>query len=246
MTPERLDELLALEATQGLTPAEQAELDALLAASPDTDPDSLEYAAAAIHLAFLGKPEPLPATLAAKLQRAAPQAAPAVPASVSPATRPTRNWESRLGWVVAACLAGVLAFTYWPKTPQKQLTVAELRDQLRPQATAFVGKKDAISGDIVWSNAKQEGYLEVRGLPALDPKKEQYQLWIVDPSRKQPIDGGVFDVNPDGTVLVRIRNPIVVKEAKLFAITKEPAGGVVVSEDGAKGKFELVLTPQQG
>ena len=95
---------------------------------------------------------------------------------------------------------------------------------------------------MVWSTAKQEGYLEVRGLKPTDPTKEQYQLWIVDPTKKQPVDGGVFDVKPDGTALVRVRTPIVVKDAVAFAVTKETAGGVVVSEK----EHLLVLKPKPG
>ncbi len=216
------------------------ELDALLAAHPDEDPDALARAAAAVHLALAGPPEPLPAHVAAKLHRAA---APFTPA---PSNRARPAYAAWAGWAVAACLAGVLAFTYWPK-PQEP-TLAQKRDKLRNDApakpVAFAGAKGAASADVVWSNAKQEGYLEVRGLPPLDPTKEQYQLWIVDGGRtkKQPVDGGVFDVQPDGTVLVRVRNPIQVKDAKAFAITKEIAGGVVESD----GPMLLVLTPKPG
>ena len=53
------------------------------------------------------------------------------------------------------------------------------------------------SGDVIWSDRKQEGYMRFRGLPSNDPTKTQYQLWIVDPSRdERPVDGGVFDVAP--------------------------------------------------
>ena len=61
----------------------------------------------------------------------------------------------------------------------------------------------------------------------------------MDPSKKHPVDGGVFDVKPDGTALVRVRAPIQVKDAKAFAVTKETAGGVPVSD----GPMLLVLTP---
>lgn len=254
----RLEELLAQEATQGLNPAEAAELDALLVTFPNEDPDAFEYAAAAIHLALSPPPERLPAWLAEKLELAAvaftPSATPATPKRSRPASI---AWA---GWVVAACLAGVLVFTNWPK-PQETLgvlasidvpkppepTLAQKRDALlkdaSAKAVAFSGGQANITGSVVWSTAKQEGYLEVRGLPALDPKAEQYQLWIVDPAHKEPVDGGVFDVKPDGTTLIRVRNPIQVRDAKVFAITKEIAGGVPVSK---QPKHELVLTPKQG
>ncbi|MBP3959735.1 anti-sigma factor [Gemmata sp. G18] len=239
--PDRLDELLALEATQGLNPGEVTELDALLAALPNEDPDSLERAAAAIHLALSGPPEPLPAHLAERLELAAAAFIPAAPAPARP-SRSRPAWAIWAGWAVAACLAGVLVYTQWPED------LAGKRDRLVKDAVAkaekFAGEKAGATGEVVWSAAKQEGYLEVRGLPPLDPTREQYQLWIVDGGRakKEPVDGGVFDVQPDGTILVRVRNPIPVKDAKAFAVTKETVGGVVVSD----GPMLLVLTPKQG
>lgn len=239
MTPEhRLDELLTREAIQGLTPEEAAELDALLASVPDADPDGLALAAAAVHLALGGPLEPLPAHLAERLEL---MAVAVLPPPAPPAR--SRRWRSGVtwsGWAVAAALAGVLAFVLWPK---RELPPAELRDRLRPQASVYsASDKPGVSAEVVWCTDRQEGYLEVRGLPALDPSKEQYQLWIVDPSKKQPVDGGVFDVRSDGTALVRVRTPIVVKDAKAFAVTKETAGGVVVSD----GPLLLVLKPNQG
>ena len=101
---------------------------------------------------------------------------------------------------------------------------------------------------MVFSTAKQEGYLELKNLPPNDPAKTQYQLWVVDKNRafKEPVDGGVFDVRPDGTALVPVRSPLVLKDVELFAVTVEPPGGVVVSEDGKVGKFVVVLTPAGG
>jgi anti-sigma-K factor RskA len=251
MTPDprraRLEELLGIEATQGLTPAEATELDRLLEAFPDEDPDGFELAAAAVHLALAGAPGEMPPALAEKLHLAAVALTPASSLRSRPAARAGRSgrrtWAMWAGWAVAAGLAGVLVYTNWP-----QPDVAARRTKLERDPTAaaksFAGEKAGASAAVVWSNAKQEGYLEVRGLPPNDPKKEQYQLWIVDGGRvkKQPVDGGVFDVRPDGTALVPVRNPIQVKDAQAFAITKEVAGGVVESE----GPMLVVLTPKSG
>jgi anti-sigma-K factor RskA len=88
------------------------------------------------------------------------------------------------------------------------------------------------SGDIVWSDARQQGFIHVKGLPKNDPSREQYQLWIFDENQdpKTPVDGGVFDVNSDGEVVIPINAKIQVKGAKVFAITVERPGGVVVSK----------------
>jgi hypothetical protein len=177
---------------------------------------------------------------------------------------------------VAAGLAAVLAYNTWLQPrPPGQPVFAELRNALsgiadalgRPKteptlaerrqaiqndpaakAVAFAGANPTVAGNIVWSGPKQEGYLEVRGLPPVDPDAGTYQLWIVDAGRpgSNPVDGGVFRVNPDGSALVRIKAPIQVKSPAAFAITKEKdPGGVVVSQVKPEN-YELVLAPQKG
>jgi len=87
------------------------------------------------------------------------------------------------------------------------------------------------SGDIVWSDAKQQGYIRLTGLPKNDPSAAQYQLWIFDENQnpKTPIDGGVFDVTADGEVIIPVNAKLKVRNPSLFAITVEKPGGVVVS-----------------
>jgi anti-sigma-K factor RskA len=56
-------------------------------------------------------------------------------------------------------------------------------------------------------------------------------LWIFDPERdEKPIDGGVFDVDKEGEVLIPIHAKLPVGKPTLFAITVEKPGGVVVSD----------------
>jgi anti-sigma-K factor RskA len=87
------------------------------------------------------------------------------------------------------------------------------------------------SGDVVWSRSAQRGFMRFVGLPANDPSKTQYQLWIFDRQRDQafPVDGGVFDVTSTGEVLIPITAKLRVDDATLFAVTVERPGGVVVS-----------------
>jgi len=89
------------------------------------------------------------------------------------------------------------------------------------------------TGDVVWSNERQEGYLTFRKLAANDPTVQQYQLWIIDGQRDpaQPVDGGVFDVQAtDDEVIVRIDAKLQVFDPQAFAVTIEKPGGVVVSD----------------
>ena len=113
---------------------------------------------------------------------------------------------------------------------QRLLTDPEVlrRDWQVTEDPAAVG----VSGDVVWDNERQAGFMRFRGLPPNDPASTQYQLWIFDSARgdQYPVDGGVFDVAPGATeVIVPIDAKLFVREPQLFAVTVEKPGGVVVS-----------------
>ena len=90
------------------------------------------------------------------------------------------------------------------------------------------------AGEVIWNNEQQTGYMKLTGLPVNDPTREQYQLWIVDATRGSEttdrIDGGVFNVNAKGEVIIPIDPKIVARKPAVFAITVEQPGGVVVSQ----------------
>ena len=170
-----------------------------------------------------------------------------------------RFWLAAAGWWTAACLAGVLAWQWSgasrivapPSGDGQPPVLAELRGKLLaedPEAVTVAWKKagddpaivaaegdlESVGalGDVVWSSARQQGYMRFRGLAANDPTMAQYQLWIFDADRDEayPVDGGVFDVPAaGGDVVVRIDPRLRVSRATAFAITVEKPGGVVVS-----------------
>src|SRR5262245_536437 len=173
---ERLLDLLVAEATQGLSEAEANELRGLLMAFPDEDPDALARAAAAADLALSAADgaEPLPDHLAAQLEHQAMaylghQPAPE-PAYTRPAPRPRPTRAAYLGWAIAAGLAAVLLWTLW-KPPVRVPTPDEQFAKLQklPDSKEFRDEKAGATGEIVWNTSKQEGYIKVKGLPALDP-----------------------------------------------------------------------------
>ncbi|MEM7229812.1 MAG: anti-sigma factor, partial [Planctomycetota bacterium] len=89
-----------------------------------------------------------------------------------------------------------------------------------------------MTGEVIWSNERQAGFIVIDGLDVNDPSDFQYQLWIFDDalaaySENTAIDGGVFDVTADGRVVIPISAKLEVKDPTLFAITSEPPGGVV-------------------
>ncbi|MEL6715184.1 MAG: anti-sigma factor, partial [Planctomycetota bacterium] len=105
---------------------------------------------------------------------------------------------------------------------------------LRPGVSHSPWSVGELTGEVIWSDADNAGYMYIDGLPANDPQVAQYQLWIFrgqDPALEpHPVDGGVFDVLADGAVVVPIDAKIGVGSAGLFAVTVEEPGGVVVSE----------------
>ena len=90
---------------------------------------------------------------------------------------------------------------------------------------------ESISGDIIWTDQGQKGFIKITGLPMNDPIQNQYQVWILDPLKyEQPVDGGVFDVTQtDKPVIIPINPKLPISKAVAFAITLEQPGGVVVS-----------------
>lgn len=181
--------------------------------------------------------------------------------------RPFWDW---LGWAVAAAACVVLAINIWftrsrpepqvgftTPTPEKRLGPEQMREQLIASAPDLMrvsvgagNMRDMQpSGDVVWSNAKQTGYLRLTGLPKNDPGKQTYQLWIVAENQdpKTPVDGGMFDVNSDGEVVIPIDPKVKALNPKAFAVTIEKPGGVVVSTQekvAALGKVETPKAPQ--
>lgn len=167
---------------------------------------------------------------------------------------PNRRFWQWSGWAVAAAACVALVFILWTNRPQQsseiakspdiiqtpapEFSAAQKREQLIATASDTVeinltspkGKED-ISGDVVWSNSQQKGFVRFRGLPVNDPNEKTYQLWIIDELRneKYPVSGGVFDVSANGEIVVPINAELKIKKPTTFAVSVEKPGGVVVS-----------------
>ena len=161
-----------------------------------------------------------------------------------------------LGWAVAGAASIALAVSlYWTRmspteivenptpapTQEEKLSPAQQRQRLLDSPAqvivvkwgkGFVKEIGDVTGDVVWSDAEQAGYVRLNGLPVNDPNKETYQLWIFDESQdaKTPIDGGTFNIDTGGEVIIPIDAHLKAKNPKMFAITIEKPGGVVVSK----------------
>jgi hypothetical protein len=233
---ERLMELLADRALEGLSAEQEAELERLLLWHPEVNPLALDLAAAALHRASSEPLLPTPPGLVERIERQArgeTSAEAPVPSTPRPKRRRLLAAVAWSGWAVAAA-ALLAALSPWrPVDPSPSVLRQRLLGEggtMLVQATP--GTEPGAGGDVAWHGGKQEGYLRLVGLPANDPRRLQYQLWIFDAGRdaRFPVDGGVFDVPPGREVVVPIRAKLPVNEPTLFAVTSEAPGGVVVSD----------------
>jgi len=245
---DRLHELMADSVTGDITSSDAATLEGSVAHDPDLAERLLEMelAATSAHMAMLLDTDASDATT---------DDAPFTPrlAGTDPQTRPegaASPWMvlAGIGWAAAAALliavlvqfAGTMQSNP-ASTPIVQARAAMLSDQsdavkLEWGDWTLEGEGPEISGvtgDVVWSDAAQKGYMRFVGLPRNDPSELQYQLWIIDAERgmSQRISGGVFDADDSGELIVEIDDPeIPVSEAAAFALTIEKPGGVWVSD----------------
>jgi anti-sigma-K factor RskA len=243
----RLAELLAQRALDVLSLEEQRELEHLLAAESGVDSETFDRAAAALDLALSGEAsEPLAPELSERIRAAGEAWIARERRSLASTQPPAIEFERRRGrawpWIAAAAGFLLALFAWWPRLAPQPVapTAAELRAALLRDATdvrtaPWQAQADpaaqGASGDVVWSNALQKGFLRIRGLASNDPRRSQYQLWIFDADQpaETPVDGGVFDVAA-GEVVIPIDAKLAVGRPQAFAVTVEKPGGVVVSK----------------
>lgn len=246
----RIEELAAGHALADLDAIERAEWARLGEAADPELAAELEQIAAELEIAAaIATPAPIPAALASRLVSQARETTiekglHVVEADPAPPVRRSGGilsgpWP---GWAVAACLAGILAAQWMIQpqpplqTPSPELAKASLMqnapDLIRIPFQGAGGDFEVAGGEIVWSDLRQEGYMTLENIPANDPQRAQYQLWIVDPSRDEiPVDGGVFDVPASGSpVVVPVESKLRISKPAAFVITLEQPGGVVRSK----------------
>jgi hypothetical protein len=258
---DRIMNLLADRATQGLSQEELGELNELLQKHPQWDNPYFDLTAAAVNLTDIEIDEPLPDELRLKIMANAfqyvnsteqeqgvskPQGINQENAgngTVVEFPQKSTRWQM-MGWYVAAACLILAVLGWWPRLTQKPepTNLFELREKLLTESTDVIKTDwkptnyqgaDRIGGDVIWSNARQQGFMRFTGMPVIDPKVGEYQLWIFDANQdeKFPVDGGVFEVNQQtGEVIVRINAKLKVSQPTLFAVTIEKPGGVVVSK----------------
>jgi anti-sigma-K factor RskA len=95
---------------------------------------------------------------------------------------------------------------------------------------SMLGNSPAAVAVAVWDPAREQGVLSVSKLPPL-AKEKDYQLWIIDAQYPNPVNGGVFVVDPvTGEAHIVFRGDKPIKTAAKFAVSLERKGGVPKAE----------------
>jgi anti-sigma-K factor RskA len=148
----------------------------------------------------------------------------------TPLTLPRRRRLGRIvPWALATCLALVCG---WQFRQVHRLTriVSQLRaasslaDLKIAALQAQVNQFSQASAVVVWDPRRQRGVIQFRNAPSLRTD-QSYQLWVLDPDRKAPVNAGL--VVPGGTepAPTAFRPMEKVGGNLKFAVSVERAGG---------------------
>lgn len=237
----RLAELLATAAIDGLSEVERAELDTLLKDEGLSEADvSLEPLVADLAAGVSPRDDlqPLPAALRSRLEAAGESFARRQrPAAITSSSDLRWRTRARLAWLAAAAalLLAAIAWRMPRSSPARGDLAARVNAAPDVLRVAFADwdkpEIPGVTGEAVWSESSQSGYLRLKDLPKNDPASQQYQLWIVDRrGMGQRISGALFDSPGTPEAIVPIEPGIRVQGAAAFAVTIEKPGGVWVSD----------------
>jgi anti-sigma-K factor RskA len=221
MIDEAREERASLYVFGLLEPEEAAAFEQEIAADTELRDLVDELRETAATIACTAPLQELPAGLEAKILQ---QIAPAPKIVAFP------KWAALLPLAIAACLAVACLILFRDVTHLRQ-RVAELetRDVLAQLKIATLTSQQPASPSatavILWDASKQRGVLKVSGVPA-NRTGTSYQLWVVDPKYKDPVNGGVFAVDATGTTKISFQPDAPINSVKAFAVSLERAGGV--------------------
>ena len=243
---ERLLDLLVLESTQKLSLDEQREINELLDLFPEYTQDYIHEMTALAQVSFYSQDnfnnEALPKQMRKRILHA-------YKSELGQSTlmdyinhymraffyKPQYAWTLTVMMTIGLSFAMIEFRTYdsnFRYLPLKRVVLENTADDMiQFPWHSRSNSLESVSGDIIWTDEGQIGFIIIAGLPMNDPTQNQYQVWILDPlNHKQPVDGGVFDVTQaDKTLIIPINPKLPISKAVGFAITLEQPGGVVVS-----------------
>ncbi len=168
--------------------------------------EQFELAAAALGVALVGEPEPMPRNVRAALSAAAREhESPKLRLAGTPATPRKRgniSGATALGWIAAAACLTIAVYAWMNPRPPARPSAPSIAAQYDALAAcpgvvraSWVGLDDLLgvpahaydeelAGEIIWDHDSQTGFMKFTGLAANEPDEFQYQLWIFDAERR--------------------------------------------------------------
>lgn len=217
MNEKRLDELLAGRALHALSPEDERELDAALAADhalrDRADRDEEIAAALADATLEVAPPAAIKDDLLARIAEHPQDASAAAEGTVGAATQRTRRSDlasprrrvrrrvfalAASAVVIAAIGGGALVATQVFDRPEAAVALDKIEDANDTQ-TASEPLAGGGSVEIHWSHDVREAVVIADDTPALD-EGSQYELWFV--RGETPVSAGVFDGGEDDPILL--------------------------------------------
>jgi hypothetical protein len=107
---------------------------------------------------------------------------------------------------------------------EKEVTQFIAKPGVRVTPLAGTDKSPQAAGQILWSAQEKKALFYASKLPS-PPEGKTYQLWII--ANNKPIDAGIFPVDPQGNGFLKVPLLAEADKAQKFAVTLEPAGGVI-------------------
>lgn len=250
-------ELLADRALEGLSDEEARELDFVARAEGAGDDSSLDLAAASVaRTSVAGRLEPMPADVADRVRAALAEAGADAgsvagrvdgTADAAPGGSLRRTVLRSLAGFAAAAAVLVAAFVGMRDRVQPaSLEPAEARARLiaaapadlvtmRWRGTDHPRVREArdlglLSGDLVWSEERAEGFVRVCHLAVNDPAEGHYRVWVwnADDMDGPPVAVCSFDVtNPQRDTVAALQATEAIDVPVRASITFVPTGTVV-------------------
>jgi anti-sigma-K factor RskA len=228
MIDEGTEERVALYALGLLSPSEAAQLEGMMRNDGELRQlvDSLQEASAA--LAYDAPPQVPPAHIRHRLlaeirgERATGAAA-----------TESRRGGDWIPWAIAACLA-IIAGMLFDERSQLTREIIALRNNDALSALRIATLSSQLQGTkalgaIAWNSQTQRGMVMLEKMPPLQPNQD-YQLWVIDPQKPQPVSGGIVHVDGEGNARLTFTVEVPISNADKFAISRERTGGAPAPE----------------
>jgi anti-sigma-K factor RskA len=132
-------------------------------------------------------------------------------------------------WAIAAGLAVLTTFALFERQSLvRTLADARREDDFSKLKTAALSPQgDHVPnsvGAVTWDPGHQRGVVTISKLPPLEPNQD-YQMWVIDPQHKEPISGGIVQVDENGTAKLVFTVTVPIRSADAFAVSRERKGG---------------------